>query len=53
MQLLPSHLAFGLLEPLWHNEEVKGSESRSVMSDSLQPHGLWSIEFSRPEYWSG
>ena len=27
------------------------SESRSVMSDSLQPHGL-STEFSRPEYCS-
>ena len=29
------------------------SESRSVVSDSLQPHGLQSMEFSRPEYWSG
>ena len=28
------------------------SESHSVVSDSLQPHGL-SMEFSRPEYWSG
>ena len=28
------------------------SESHSVMSDSLQPHGL-SVEFSRPEYWRG
>ena len=28
------------------------SESHSVVSDSLPPHGL-SIEFSRPEYWSG
>ena len=34
--------------------------SRSVLSDSLQPHGLYvahqaplSMEFSRPEYWSG
>ena len=28
--------------------------SRSVVSDSLRPHGLYSsIEFSRPEYWSG
>ena len=26
--------------------------SRSVVSDSSQPHGL-SIEFSRQEYWSG
>ena len=28
------------------------SKSHSVVSDSLRPHGL-SIEFSRPEYWSG
>ena len=27
------------------------SESRSVLSDSLQP--LQSVEFSRPEYWRG
>ena len=32
------------------NSEV--SETRSVMSNSLQPHGQ-STEFSRPEYWSG
>ena len=36
------------------------SESRSVVSDSLRPHGLYiacqaslSMDFSRPEYWSG
>ena len=33
-------------------------ERRSVVPDSLQPHGLWpasllSLEFSRQEYWSG
>ena len=28
------------------------SESGSVMSDSLQLH-IQSMEFSRPEYWSG
>ena len=28
------------------------SESGSVVSDYLRPHGL-SMEFSRPEYWSG
>ena len=28
-------------------------ESHSVMSNSLLPHGLQSMEFSRPEYWSG
>ena len=28
------------------------SESRSVVSNSLRPHGL-SMEFSRPERWSG
>ena len=32
--------------------EAKRSESPSVVSDSLQPHGLLSREFSRPEYWS-
>ena len=26
------------------------SESQSVVSDSLPPHGLQSMEFSRPEY---
>ena len=31
---------------------VKRSERGSVFSDSLRPHGL-SVEFSRPEYWSG
>ena len=30
----------------------KWSESGSVVSYSLQLHGL-SMEFSRPEYWSG
>ena len=29
------------------------SESCSVVSNSLQPHGLQSVEFSRPEYWNG
>ena len=36
------------------------SESRSVVSDSLRPHGLWparltplSMGFSRQGYWSG
>ena len=30
------------------------SESRSVLSDSLQPQELYSsMEFSRSEYWSG
>ena len=34
--------------------KVEGSESHSVMSNSLGPHGLiQSMEFSRPEYWSG
>ena len=31
---------------------LQGSESCSVKSDSLQPHGL-SMDFSRPDYWSG
>ena len=29
------------------------SESRSVVSDLLLPHGLYSPKFSRPEHWSG
>ena len=29
------------------------SESRLVVSDSLCSHGIQSMEFSRPEYWSG
>ena len=36
--------------------EVKSeSENHSVLSNSLQPHGLTiqSMEFSRPENWSG
>ena len=28
------------------------SESCSVMSKSLQPHGPQFMEFSRPEYWT-
>ena len=35
-----------------HSVKESESASHSVMSDSLQPHGL-SMEFSRPEYWSG
>ena len=29
------------------------SESHSVVSDSLLPHGPYSMELSSPEYWSG
>ena len=29
------------------------SESRSVVSDSATPRTIQSMEFSRPEYWSG
>ena len=29
------------------------SESHSVMSDSVTPQTIQSMEFSRPEYWSG
>ena len=38
-----------------HTHPQKKSESHSVVSDSLQPHGLYiqSMEFSRSEYWSG
>ena len=39
----------GLYKPV-----LKWSESRSVMSDSLQSPGLYKgLEFSRPEHWSG
>ena len=38
--------------PLCVCSEVKWSGSHSVRSDSLRPHGLQSMEFSRPEYWS-
>ena len=34
------------------SHEAKRSGIHSVMSNSLWPHGL-SMEFSRPEYWSG
>ena len=39
-------------------ERGSESESHSVVSDSLRPHGLYSgmefhMEFSRPEHWSG
>ena len=42
----------------WTTKSMKGSVSRSVMSDSLQPHGLLPsrllcLEFSRQEHWSG
>ena len=40
--------------------KVKKSVSPSVMSNCLEPHGLYlghqaslSMEFSRPDYWSG
>ena len=32
---------------------ISESESRSVVSDSVTPWPIQSIEFSRPEYWSG
>ena len=37
------------------NTVYSENKSRSVVSDSLWPHGLYiqSMEFSRPEYWSG
>ena len=34
------------------NEKWSESESHSVVSNSLWPHGQF-MEFSRPEYWSG
>ena len=40
----PAHLTY--------TQSEKESESGSVMSDSLPLYGL-SMEFSRPEHWSG
>ena len=34
-------------------EGVSESESHSVVSDSATPWTIQSMEFSRPEYWSG
>ena len=34
-------------------EGKKESESRSVVSDSVTPWTIQSMEFSRSEYWSG
>ena len=33
--------------------KVKESESHSVVSDFVTPWTMESMEFSRPEYWSG
>ena len=39
---------------LWLTATDYVCESSSVMSDSFRPHGLiQSMQFSRPEYWSG
>ena len=35
------------------DQQWSESESRSVLSNSLGPHGLQSMGFSRQEYWSG
>ena len=44
----------GLYDVFGHLEEnTDESESRSVMSDSVTPWTMQSMEFSRPEYWSG
>ena len=42
-----------ILYQLSYEGSTSVSESRSVMSDSLWLHGIQSMEFSRPEYWSG
>ena len=40
-------------ESRWGYEKAE-SENHSVMSNSLQPDGhMESMEFSKPEYWSG
>ena len=48
--VLKIDLGWGLFLP-YLSEGVKWSESLSVMSDFLWP--MDSMEFSRPEYWSG
>ena len=35
------------------DQTLKESESCSVVSDSATPWTIQSMEFSRPEYWSG
>ena len=37
---------------LYSNVDACESESHSAVSDSLRPHELYNLEFSRPEYWS-
>ena len=39
--------------PKVQGKKKSESESGSVVSDSLWPHGYTVLEFSRPEYWSG
>ena len=47
---LESRLLGEILKKLRHADESE-SDSHSVVSDSLGPHGL-SMVFSSPEYWS-
>ena len=54
-----SHKAFsGKTWQIFHfshtaaKKECKWSESHSIMSDSVTPWTIQSMEFSRPEYWS-
>ena len=44
-----------LIQPPWYTISMwNESESRSVMSNTLWPHGLYRILYIlRPEYWSG
>ena len=37
----------------YQNSPVSSESKVKVVSDSLQPHELQSMEFSRPEYWIG
>ena len=58
-QAFASSAAPQKLENIPIDQYVGAGLSRSVPSDSLQPHGLWPTRllcprgFSRPEYWSG
>ena len=50
---LPVTGSFGAPKCSTHPHTQSDSESRSVVSDSVTPWTIQSMEFSRPEYWSG
>ena len=44
---------FDTFKGKWVRKDWVESESHSVVSDSATPSTIQSMEFSRPEYWSG